>query len=185
MTDRKKKGKAGRAAGDPSYARLHGAARDLSFIQPAASAAEQDMGRGCFGSHSWRQELPEGAIHWHREQPAHGGCQARLHVTVTRHNRCVCTDTNPVPLCLYPKHPKRHHPALSQAALPSATPNWALLLNTNKQSRNFATCDDPDPKKAPSQRAGPKPAIQKTDGNTGHIVRTHRWRVVQSTQGQG
>lgn len=46
---KKKIGKTGSAAGDPSYARLHGAARDLSFIQPAASAAEQDMGRGCFG----------------------------------------------------------------------------------------------------------------------------------------
>lgn len=44
-----KMGKVGNAAGDPSCARLHGAARDLAFIQPAASAAEWDMGSGCFG----------------------------------------------------------------------------------------------------------------------------------------
>lgn len=37
------------AAGDPSYAQLHGAAHDLSFIQPAVWAAEQDTERGCLG----------------------------------------------------------------------------------------------------------------------------------------
>lgn len=41
---------------------------------------------------SWRQELYEGAIHWHGNQPAHGGCHTRLHVIITRHNQCVCTD---------------------------------------------------------------------------------------------
>lgn len=162
-------GKTGRAAGDPSYAQLHGAARD----HPArASAAEQDRDRGCFGSHSCRQELSEGAIHWHRDQPAHGGCLARLHVTITRHNQCVSTDIILCTFVFYPKHPKRHHPALSQAALPSATPSWALLINTNKQSLNFATCDDPDPKEPQAKRLVPnlqyKIQMETLDTLSGH-----------------
>lgn len=61
---------------------------------------------------------------------------------------CVCTLNAP----------KSTSPALSQAVPPSATPNWALLINTNKQSLNFATCDDPDPKKP--QAKGLVPNLQ-------------------------
>lgn len=124
----KKMGRTGRAAADPSYAQLHGAARDLSFIQPAASAAEQDRDRGCFGSHSWRQELSEGAIHWHRDQPAHGGCQPRLHVTITRHNQVSAQTSTSVPLCLYPKTP--------QEAPSSFITGCSAICNTQLGSAN-------------------------------------------------
>lgn len=46
---KKKTGKTDSAAGDPSYAQLHGAARDLSLMQPATSAAEQDTEGDSFG----------------------------------------------------------------------------------------------------------------------------------------
>lgn len=106
---KKRMGKTGGAAGDPSHARLHGATHDLSFIHPSIQQPgllSRTWKEAVLEGRSWRQELYEGAIHWHGTQPAHGGCWTRLHVTITRHNQCVCTDINL--LSLYPNHPHWH-----------------------------------------------------------------------------
>lgn len=136
------------------------------------------------GSCSWRQELSEGAIHRHGDQPAHGGCQARLHVTVTRYNQCVCTDINLCTLVFVPKTP---HEAPS-----SFITGYPAICNTQlgsvkyfaKISLNFATCDDPDPKKP--QAKGLVPNLQyKIQMETLDTLSGHTRRVAQSTQCQG
>lgn len=59
---------------------------------------------------SWRQELCEGAIHWHGNQPIHGGCQTPFMWLSQDTTKVSAQTSTSIPLCLYPKHPKRHRP---------------------------------------------------------------------------
>lgn len=84
---KKRTGKPGGAAGDHHMLGSMGphVISHSSIQQPGLLSRtwEEAVLEGC----SWRQELYEGAIHWHGTQPAHGGCWTRLHVTITRHNQ--------------------------------------------------------------------------------------------------